>query len=847
MIMEQKLQEILVRWLEIDFYNVANKIGFITQSKSSDKELVMSTIRCLDYATTKKSEKNINIIITLIALMWTYSSRNEYNLKSVIIKFLSRIGYPTSAIIVDGKFDKDKCQFSTIDSLLDQITIGLNQVKNEVIINEHSFLLTDFQKKIWDAMDKEKVIGISAPTSAGKSFVILMKVLKKLSEEKYDIVYIVPTLSLLNQVTEDFNKALKSMKIKDCKISNTFTANVDSDENRIYVLTQEKALAAFSNEETAFSKRMILIADEIQNIERIKEDTDERAKILFDTLMEFRYKDNVEQIIISGPRIDEIDKLGTSMFGKETQDISTNISPVLNLTYSICKIDRQYYLKQYCVLTSEPIYKKIDHPEVITGYGKKKYDDNYLNYLTYFLNGVGTEEQNIIFSPTPSTARKIACYLADGSQNKNENGELIKYYSDTIHENYAMCKTLRHGIAYHHGKLPMHVRRTLEKAIVEKKVNNVVCTTTLMQGVNMPAQNVIIRNPHLYLKKTSTATELSNYEMANLRGRAGRLLKDFIGRTYVLDESAFANAEGYEQLELFDDVSKELPAGYEERFEEYRNEIEGAVVSERPVDASMKKYGYLVSYIRQSVLRYGKEAQKKMKNVGIKLTQKQVAAIILKLEGLTIPKEICIKNRYWDPFILETIYEEYTEDVPKTPFERGARAKLDRMMKFMRDNIDTSSMYERYIPKELQRGPGRSSLINLCMKWSQEVSLHEILQEDKYSGDNGAEEIENTIQILQNIVSFNIPLLLKPLFDIKNPESIFLTCMQAGCIQEETRIMTELGIPRETALYLYEKYFKKNAKINRSDEELEKDIRTRLSECYEELPIWVKCQLDFLV
>lgn len=410
-----------------------------------------------------------------------------------------------------------------------------------------------------------------------------------------------------------------------------------------------------------------------------------------------------------------------------------------------------------------------------------------------------------------------------------------------------MCKTLRHGIAYHHGKLPMHVRRTLEKAIVEKKVNNVVCTTTLMQGVNMPAQNVIIRNPHLYLKKTSTATELSNYEMANLRGRAGRLLKDFIGRTYVLDESAFANAEGYEQLELFDDVSKELPAGYEERFEEYRNEIEGAVVSERPVDASMKKYGYLVSYIRQSVLRYGKEAQKKMKNVGIKLTQKQVAAIILKLEGLTIPKEICIKNRYWDPFILETIYEEYTEDVPKTPFERGARAKLDRMMKFMRDNIDTSSMYERYIPKELQRGPGRSSLINLCMKWSQEVSLHEILQEDKYSGDNGAEEIENTIQILQNIVSFNIPLLLKPLFDIKNPESIFLTCMQAGCIQEETRIMTELGIPRETALYLYEKYFKKNAKINRSDEELEKDIRTRLSECYEELPIWVKCQLDFLV
>lgn len=221
--MEQKLLGVLIRWLEIDFYSVANKIGFIMQSKLPDKELIINTIRCLDYATTKKSEKNINLIITLIALMWTYSDRNEYALKAIIIKFLSRIGYPTSAIIVDDMFDKDKCQFSTIESLVDQITIGLNQVKNEVIINEHSFLLTDFQKKIWNAMDKEKVIGISAPTSAGKSFVILMKVMQKLSKEKRDIVYIVPTLSLLNQVTEDFNKALKSIGIQDSKISNTFT------------------------------------------------------------------------------------------------------------------------------------------------------------------------------------------------------------------------------------------------------------------------------------------------------------------------------------------------------------------------------------------------------------------------------------------------------------------------------------------------------------------------------------------------------------------------------------------------------------------------------------------------
>lgn len=845
--MIQNIQTILDKWLEIDFYYVADKIGFIKKDVLPDKKLIMETIRCLDYITTRRKEEEKNITITLIALMWTYIDKKEYDIKAIVIKFLSRIGYPTSAIIVDDMFDKDECKFSAIDSLIDQITIGFNQMKNEVNIGEHTLLLTDFQKRIWDVMDNEKVIGISAPTSAGKSYVILMKVIQRLNVEKLDVVYIVPTLSLLNQVTEDFNNALKLMKINGCKISNTFTPNLEYSENRIYVLTQEKALTAFGNEETAFSKKLILIADEIQNIERIKDDIDQRAKILFDTLMEFRYKENVEQIIISGPRINEIDKLGTSMFGVQAENVSTKISPVLNLTYSICKIDKKYYLKQYCALKKDPMYKEIENPEIITGYGKKVYDDNYLEYLNFFVNNVGNNQQNIIFSPTSTTARKIACYLSQKSLKESENNELVQYYSDTIHKNYTMCKTLEKGIAYHHGKLPMHVRRTLEKAIVEKKVNNVVCTTTLMQGVNMPAQNIIVRNPHLYLRKTKNTTELSNYEMANLRGRAGRLLKDFIGRTYVLDESAFADAEGYEQQELFEDVSKELPAGYEERFEEYRNDIEEVVVSNKTVDSNMGKYGYLVSYIRQSVLRYGKESQKKMQDVGIKLKPKQVAAIMLKLENLTVPRDICLKNRYWDPFILQKVYEEYSENVPNSPFERGARAKLDRMMKFMRDNEDTSAMYEKYIPRELQRGASRSYLINLCMKWSKEVSLHDILQEDKYNGDEGAEEIEKTIQVLQKVVSFNVPLLLKPIFDIKNPDSIFLSCMQAGCIKQETRKMTELGIPRETALYLYANIFKQSGEEYTDDEQLENKIRSVLSMHYNELPFWIKSQLDFLV
>lgn len=845
--MEEKVQEILQKWLEVDFYYVASKVGFISKKITIDRELVYDTVRCLDYLTFMKIEnEKVNYVITIVSLMWTHINHEEFDMRSFVVKILSRIGYPTSAIIVDELFDKENCSFTPLNSIIDQIIAGLNQSSNEVEVNGKFFLLTNFQKQIWDAMDKKKVLGISAPTSAGKSFVILLKIVKKLIDEKNDVVYIVPTLSLLNQVTEDFHNFLKDLKISGYRISNTFFDD-ESDTNFIYVMTQEKAIAAFANEEKPFSKRMILVADEIQNIERIREDTDERSKILFDTLMEFRYKDNVEQMIISGPRIDEIDTLGKNIFGIETEDITTNISPVLNLTYSVCRVEKKYYLKQYCALIPRPKIEEISNIDNIYGYGEKLYNVQYLDYLSFFIKHVGENEQNIIFAPTAPTARKIAEYLSNSCENCDKNSDLIKYYKNTIHENYTLCKTLGNGVAYHHGKLPTHVRRTLEKAIVTKKINNVVCTTTLMQGVNMPAQNIVIRNPHLYLKKTDTSAELSNYEMANLRGRAGRLLKDFIGRTYVLDESAFVNTDGYEQLELFSDVTKELPSGYGERFEEYRGEIEKVIETVKTVDASMKKYGYLVSYIRQLVLRYGRDSLKRMKDVGIKLTLKQVDSIILKLNTLTIPKNICIKNRYWDPFVLQKIFEDYEENVPGNPYERGAKAKLKRMLKYMRDTEETSAMYERFIPKELQKGSKRSYLVDLCMKWATECTLHDILSGEQYLKENGADEIEKTIQILQKTVSFDVPLLLKPIFDIKNPNSIFLTCMQTGATNRQIITMIELGIPRETALYLYEVVFKERQEWSNKKDISEQEIRDCLKNVIETLPYWIRVQLEFLI
>lgn len=127
--MDQLKETVLKNWLEIDFYNVANKIGFIKEYISVSDELIYNTIRCLDYETTVSQKSSVNYVITVIALMWEYADHQKYDLRKVVVKFLSRIGYPTSAIIVDRDFDKENCAFSPLNSTLEELLATLNQEK----------------------------------------------------------------------------------------------------------------------------------------------------------------------------------------------------------------------------------------------------------------------------------------------------------------------------------------------------------------------------------------------------------------------------------------------------------------------------------------------------------------------------------------------------------------------------------------------------------------------------------------------------------------------------------------------------------------------------------------------
>lgn len=342
------------------------------------------------------------------------------------------------------------------------------------------------------------------------------------------------------------------------------------------------------------------------------------------------------------------------------------------------------------------------------------------------------------------------------------------------------------------------------------------------------------------------AAELTNYEMANLRGRAGRLMKDFVGRTIVLDEGEFEDADGYEQQTLFEDVYKEVSAGYGEKFQEYKAQIIDAVNSDRYVGAEMSGYGYLVTYIRQAVLRYGESAEKRMAETGVTLTPSQVAAIKYKLESLTIPKEFCLHNRYWDPVILDDIYRKFDGAVPSSPAERGAQNRLSDILKFLRDTESTAAMFNRYVPEGYRKGANRKILCGKSIKWASEIPLSEFLKGEYYLEGDIQTKIEDEIQMIQKTVSFDIPLLIKPVIEMKNPSSMIVSSLQAGAYKRATRKMIDIGIPRELAIRL-NSMIENNPDSEKMDNyDYEQWIRTCVLKWRPTLPYWESVQLEFL-
>lgn len=800
----KQAKAVLNELLKIDLRSNAMKFKFIpVYTYALNRDFIGEAIGVLDELSLDKTEEADRYLVVISALLWTYAKPQWSGLQHYLILFLTRRGFAPTATMLDERYSEARA-FEGNGSLLNQFAISLGQLNYEIRVAGRKFLITSFQKEVWDAISERRMVGISAPTSAGKSYIILIKMMALLLEKKGTMFYIVPTLSLVTQVATDIKQQLAlfqlGMTVETNYNPQRFTAET------IYVLTQEKAIAAFSQANKPFDHLRLLVVDEIQNVERVADADDQRAKILFDLMTEIRNALAIDKVIISGPRVTNIDRLGKDIFGIDGYGASTRNSPVVNLTYALKKVsNKEYRFKLYCDLNSEPLSLKIENQQLLEGYGQSRYTEKYMGFFNAFMSCFDAQESNIIFSPTAPASRKMAEELRLSSESGNNPylRELSNYLSDTVHEDFALSNTVLSGIAYHNGKLPHHVRNAVEDGIRKQQIRNIVCTTTLLQGVNLPVKNIIIRNPNLSLTKVNgTQPKLTSYETANLRGRAGRLLKDFIGRTYVMDEDSFQEVDD-RQTSLFENTEKNITVGYKEAFEGNKQNIIDDLTKGTGQTPANSDYSYLLTYVRQSILKYGSYAGLRLKEVGIELTPDQIQTEQELLNKLEVSREVCLANRYWDPVDLNRLWQlSKNWLIPTSAAELQIAFKLKNILLELKQHFQV--YYNRLFG--IQETESGDPLLSACIyaeSWLKGQSLKQILGGEYYDTND---KIERTIILLQNTISFGLPMLLKPLYDMRAPGQMFLRFIEQGAYQPMIRRLIDLNIPRETAISIDEQY-----------------------------------------
>jgi hypothetical protein len=310
-----------------------------------------------------------------------------------------------------------------------------------------------------------------------------------------------------------------------------------------------------------------------------------------------------------------------------------------------------------------------------------------------------------------------------------------------------------------------------------------------MQGVNLPARNIFIRNPNLFInRRGSSPPKLSGYEIANLRGRAGRLLKDFVGRTFILDGTSFDNEE--EQLSLFQPSHKTLDGSYSGVFAKHREEIVESLIQ------TDQERGTLAKYIGNLLYTHADGAAQLLRR-GIDLSREELIGIKGAQRKLAIDKSICRSHRFWDPFDLQILLDHSSEfKLPQLTSKFDSADELaDVLYKYMQILPHPSEQYlnQKKIDKKLLK-----PIAITAIGWATEKPLRDLLNTDwaKASSDNTDEVISS----IQKTISYGIPALLSPLYAIRQKNTMILSALERGAYNTVSTLQINNNIPRETAI-----------------------------------------------
>lgn len=370
---------------------------------------------------------------------------------------------------------------------------------------------------------------VSAPTSAGKSFIAEICIINEISKNSESkIIYIVPSRALASQTYKDLNKCLNPLGFNGgILVGGLSFPRFDEfilKTSTVIVLTLEKFEILYNQENEYLKNIQLLIIDEAHNI-----GDDTRGLNLEILLTNIKSKKNKPNKILMlsavTPNPDEIVNWLNIEKGKY---LKSSWSPTRAIHSLLTKDGNLIFYGDL-----EGFSQNMSNLKKLSRIKKT----SYLSKIFYRNFGL-----NLIFNTSRAKTEKYAKEIFDqiiSRKKLNKNAaEKIRYI---IGENSKLANYIEKGIAYHHAGLPPIIRELIEDLIKKNKLKIITATTTLAEGINTPVSSIII--PSLWIVDHYIPKML----FRNLAGRAGRALESTEGFIILMETDKFdkTRAEKY--------------------------------------------------------------------------------------------------------------------------------------------------------------------------------------------------------------------------------------------------------------------------------------------------------------
>lgn len=482
---------------------------------------------------------------------------------------------------------------SELQALYNQSIVNMyrSKVRNNNILDKSQKSIIDF----YQSLDIKRML-ISAPTSYGKTFI--MREILYLNQEKYkNILLVFPTVALLRENALNMEELNQDKKM-GYNVIKSIDREIDCQDRNIFVLTPERAmqlLAQYPNIEIDFFfyDEMYKIDEDYCNDET--DDNDEKKNSYTERtfLDEARAKTFRICLYLLSKRVKDYYLAGPNLkrekFGKGMQRyIAENNIQVKEIEFEPTK---RIMVKAYNKVIDEDYTNLpyLEKPGIVKIHSKV--NDRICDVVNYIeQKGYGA---TILYCTTPAKANEYATKLAKNHQVNVVKNERFSEFIEHLKRNYnidgpinewSFVNVLEMGFGMHHGKMPKYIQKEILDLFNEGIFNLLFCTSTIVEGVNTNAKNMVVLN---HSKGTK---ELTVFDFKNIIGRAGRYYHNFVGRYFLVDkelekfehtEDLTLNFVTYDDQELdpvdidnseymdLSDINKNLKHKREEQFKEY--------------------------------------------------------------------------------------------------------------------------------------------------------------------------------------------------------------------------------------------------------------------------------------